>query len=374
MNFIIKGLICILYSVRVRFILYKKISSIYNNLPSVIKIPKDNMQIHKKIWKKLNNRLNTKWYKVFVSISGKDDPRYITEFDYHFNVELRLNHKGFSEAYCDKNIYHRNFQHDILPKIYLRNINGNFYDINYETINFENALNNIPKDCVKIIVKKAIQTGGGRGIDLFKRIADEWINCSGVKLTTDFLTKTFENSYLIQEYIEQHNYFSQFNQSSLNTVRLFTYRSVITNEVLMLNAVLRIGQPGSFVDNQASGGIACGINSQGKLNSFAVNKKGLRIDRFNNILFLNANPVFKYDEIVKLCLPMAAQFYYHRLLGFDFCVDQKGNVKLIEVNNKNNETNFFQMSNGPLFGDYTDEIITYCKQNKRHFSFDFDLS
>lgn len=370
---LIKKIIVLIYSLKLRIVLNKKISKIYNSLPSIAEIKSENIQKHKKIWQDLNSRLNIKWYKVFASINGIDDPRYITEYDYHFNVELRLNHKGFSEAYSDKNSYHRNFRNELLPEIYLRNINGDFYTIKYEYSEFEDTMNFLPDYCKKIIIKKATESGGGRGIELFTKRNNDWESREGKKLSVRYLDKYYGSDYIIQEYIDQHAYFSQFNQSSLNTVRLFTYRSVETNKVIPLHAVLRIGKPGSLVDNQASGGVACGIMKSGKLNSFAINKKGEKFDQFNKIVFSNADPVYKFDEIVQICLPLANQFYYHRLLGFDFCVDHRGDIRLIEVNNKNNETNFFQMNNGPLFGDYTDEIIQYCKYSKRKFNFDFDL-
>ena len=373
MNGLIKKIIVLIYSLKLRIVLNKRILKIFNSLPSIIDISSEKIQYHKKLWKDLNNRTNIKWYKVFASINGIDDPRYITEYDYHFNVELRLNHKGFSEAYSDKNSYHRNFMNELLPQIYLRNINGVFYTEKYEYTGFEDAMLLIP-DCIeKCITKKSTESGGGRGIELFTRNNAEWVSRDGEKLSVSYLDKQYGSNYIIQEYIDQHPYFSQFNQSSLNTVRLFTYRSVVSNEVIPLHAVLRIGKPGSLVDNQASGGIACGVKENGKLNSFAINKKGEKFDHFNTIVFSNADPVFKFDEIVKICLPLANQFYYHRLLGFDFCVDHRGNIRLIEVNNKNNETNFFQMNNGPLFGEYTDEIISYCKNSKRNFNFDFDI-
>ena len=81
----------------------------------------------------------------------------------------------------------------------------------------------------------------------------------------------------------------------------------------------------------------------------------------------------KFDEIVSHGLEIAKKFHYHRLLGFDFCVDEMGEVKLIEINNRNNEINFFQMNNGPLFREYTNEIIEFCSKNKKTVCFDLEI-
>jgi hypothetical protein len=285
-----------------------------------------------------------------------------------------LNNRTFSEAYCDKNFYHKYLDISLLPKVYLRNIDGVYYSEDYKTINQLTEIEEfIPQGVNKVIVKKAVDSGGGHGVELFTCDGNIWINADGKRLTKMYLEKTHVRNFIVQEYIDQHPFYSQFNESSVNTIRLFTYRSVKNNEIIPLQSVFRIGLPGAIVDNQASGGIACGIQAGGELNSFAVSKKGGKFESFNGILFRDVPKLFKYDEIVKLGLGIANKFHYHRLLGFDFSVDSKGNIKLIEVNNRNNEINFYQMNNGPLFREYTDEVIDYCAQNKKTVCFDFEI-
>jgi hypothetical protein len=70
---------------------------------------------------------------------------------------------------------------------------------------------------------------------------------------------------------------------------------------------------------------------------------------------------------------LAGRFPYHRLLGFDLCVTSEGRLRLLEVNVKNLEINFFQMSLGPLFGPHTQEVIDYCRSSKRSVVLDFAL-
>lgn len=352
----------------------RKINRIYNSIPIKKTIPGENIQRHISIWKKLGSKPNLKWYKSYASINGNESPEYITEIDYYNKVELILNNRTFSEAYCDKNFYHKYLNNTLLPKIYLRNIQGVYYSQKYETLSAINDIDAVISGSeMQIIIKKTIDSGGGRSIDLFVKNGKHWRNSGGHLLTFDYLERVFGKNFILQEYIKQHPYFSKFNSSSLNTVRLFTYRSVKTNEIIPLQAVLRIGLPGSIVDNQASGGVSCGINSHGKLNKFVINKKGERFDVFNQVSFNELEAVVKFDEIVSHGLEIAKKFHYHRLLGFDFCVDEMGEVKLIEINNRNNEINFFQMNNGPLFREYTNEIIEFCSKNKKTVCFDFEI-
>lgn len=373
MDLLLKKIIVFFFDLKRKIILRNKISDIYRHLQVKVKISVDNLEKHKSLWMNLGSKPDLRWYKVYAAISRIDDPRYITEFDYYSKIEPTLNNRSFSEAFCDKNLYHKYIDIDLLPEVFLRNIHNHYYTENYEQINIiEDIEKYIPLQQEKIILKKAIDSGGGRGVFLFIKNGNTWQDQNGHILTKEFLKMTLGKNFVIQKYIQQHPFFSQFNSSSVNTIRLFTYRSVRTNEIIPLQAVLRIGTHGSYVDNMASGGIACGLNAKGILNKFGVNKKAEKIFSYNGIEFEQVGPVYCYDKIVATGLKLAKIFYYHRLLGFDFCVDNLGAVKLIEVNNRNNEINFFQMNNGPLFREYTEEIIDYCKENPRNFLIDFE--
>lgn len=374
MNVIIKKIVVFIYKLRIRVIVNKKISGIQKSINDKIQLSKINILKHRELWGRLNSNPNLNWYRVFASVNGIDDPRYITEYDYYVHVEPCLNHKTFCEAYSDKNFYHRIIYGNLLPKVYYRLIDGVLYDQDYKRISADGHFGErIANDEKKIIIKKSFDTGGGRGVSLAKRIGSEWVENHGKKIDWDYLRKVFNHNFVVQEYIEQHPFFSRFNESSVNTIRLFTYRSVKNNEVIPLQSVLRIGQSGSIVDNQASGGISCGINKDGFLNSFAVSKYGEKILSHNGVLFSQEGLIYKFHEIISTAKQIASDYYYHRLIGFDFCVDKNSDIKLIEINTKNNEINFFQMNNGPLFGEYTNEVIDFCAGNRKTWCFDFDL-
>jgi hypothetical protein len=76
-------------------------------------------------------------------------------------------------------------------------------------------------------------------------------------------------------------------------------------------------------------------------------------------------------EIRDTALEVASCYRYSRLLGLDFAVDKGGEVILIEVNDSNNEINFFQMSSGPLFGTFTEEVVSLCRSLPRSFVIDY---
>ena len=353
----------------------KKISNIYKLLTNRISVKFDSnlLKAHKKKWSILKKPIIDKWLKVYTIIYGKCDINFIPENIYYNIVEPRLNNKMFDMAYADKNFYDKHFDIDVFPYVYLRNINGVFYDHHYRNFNFsQKNLYDLFKNEKKVLIKKSIDTSGGRDVEILSKNGDIFINKYNQKLTKQYLLKNYHNNFLIQKYIEQHNYFKQFNNSSVNTVRVMTYRSVRNEEIMILSSVLRIGKPGSIVDNQASGGISCGINKKGELNDYIVDKYGNKKE-ITEILndFKNNIKVYKYNEIIKVAKKIAQKNLYHRILGLDFCVGINDKIYLLEINNKNIEINFLQMNNGPLFREYTDEVIEFCKNMPKSIVLDF---
>ena len=177
------------------------------------------------------------------------------------------------------------------------------------------------------------------------------------------MDKIYKSNYVIQQKLESHIELSKFNPSSLNTIRVLTYRSVNSNKINILNCVLRVGAEGAVVDNSRAGGVAIGIDSAGRLNNFATDKSGSKKFKLSEYDLSKKFSIPKFDNILQLAKTIAAKNIHHRLLGLDMVVNESGNINCVEVNNKGNEINFFQFNNGPLFGEFTDEIAEYCFDN-----------
>ncbi|MDD3014771.1 MAG: sugar-transfer associated ATP-grasp domain-containing protein [Candidatus Gastranaerophilales bacterium] len=352
-----------LHKVRVSY--KRKINKIYVNImkKQIYSDIKLDINKHTEKWNVLNKRINPYWYRTYSYISGIDDINYVPEDLFYGIIEPALNDFSLTSAYADKNFYNKYYPDlDIFPETLLRNINGIFYDSNYEYL--KDNIENYFKDEMKIIVKPSLDSGGGRKVHIFYRKNDNfYYNNQGEKFSINYLNKNLERDYLIQKCIESGDYFRKLNETSLNTVRIFTYRSVKTNNVIINNSVLRIGKKGSEVDNQASGGISCFIDKNGQLSKYAIDKYGNKYFYLPSNLdtkFSDLSEIPKFNEIKEIAKEIAKRNYYHRLLGLDFCVDSKDNIKLVEINNQENEINFFQMFGSSLFGEYTDEVIEYC--------------
>ena len=353
-----------LLELKTAFLIYKKTVVIKRTLGSYNKIDNEIYNQHKRIWAPIYHKFKKINLDIYCYISGIISSYYIPEIVYYNIVEPTLNNRNFSHAYSDKNIYDLLFEEkNLFPQTVLRRINGVYYDEEYKNISLTPLyFQNIIKKFNKIILKPSTGTGGGRNVVMFE-LNNNVIRSKENILNIEYLENIRYQNFILQEYIEQSDYFAQFNKSSLNTIRMFTYRSCYSEKIDVLSSVLRIGREGSIVDNQAAGGISIGIKKDGTLNNFAINKYGSKFTSFNGYDFTNYNRIPQYDAMKRIAIYIAERMLYTRLLGIDISYDKNEKIRIIEINVKNIEINFLQMNNGPLFQSEVNEIIQYCRRN-----------
>lgn len=371
----IKKIINFLIELKADFLSNKKLKKIKHNLVGVSQNQSSTNEYLKR-WSILKSKPSVSYPKIFSAINGISSSAYVPENIYYNRIESVLNNKAFALAYADKNFYERFLrQHkNRFPDSILRGINGVFFDADYNFVKKNDDILSQFIENESYILKPSTETSGGANVSLV-RLNNRKISYQDAQLNpVDFiriLANQYKGNFVIQKKIIQQSWFKDFNDSSLNTVRIFTYRSVLNEVVHPLHAVVRFGRPGSIVDNQAAGGLTCGINNEGKLNDFACEKYGIIHRELPFVKTKSGQDIPFFKDMKTLAQEIAPFYGYHRLLGFDFCVDANYQVRLLEINCKNIETNFLQMNNGPLFGSLTDEIIDYCKKHPKSVVLDF---
>lgn len=330
-----------------------------NKVDSVIK------KNFRNLWRPISKLPAYNYLKLYSGISGIESFKYVPENLYYTNIEPKLNNRLFTPAYADKNFYEKLLPdyREYFPRTILRGINGSIFDENYYPLNLNsNTLHRIIEKEKSYILKPAIESSGGQRVLLFK--SDYFDDINSFKILLKKL-KSYNGNFSFQEQVQSNTWFSNFHPESLNTLRLVTYRSIKDEEINVLSMVLRFGTGSNIVDNQAAGGMTIGINENGNLNNFLIDKYGRKYlvrEKFNfDIEF--AVPFFQ--EIKLVAIEIAKHFKYHRLLGFDIAIDKNNAIKIIEINLKNLEINFLQMNNGPLFKNFTKEIIDFVKESKK---------
>jgi len=300
----------------------------------------------KKYWKKYTKKINPCWHKYYSSRNGVYDVRYIPDDLYYTTIDQHFNNRKFGWGVNDKNYYALWFSEVPQPKIVLRKINGIIYNEDYKIISIQEAINKCLEES-KVIVKPAIETGGGKGIKF-------WSKEDGTDQLEEILFNSNKN-LVIQEILVQHKSLSKIHSSSINTVRIISL--LFKDEVHILSSVLRMGIDGSKVDNASAGGITCGINEDGRLKDIAYSAHGIKYEKHPQGYVFNNCVIPSYEKILALVKNQHEKMAHFRLISWDIAIGKDENPILIEANLRKGELDFHQFNNGPLFGDLTDEVL-----------------
>jgi len=334
-----------------------------NRIPNK-RAPKENEWAQK--WSVLGNA-NPIYYRLFSHYIGQD-LNIIPEDICRNIVEPILSPLRYASYYSDKNMFDKLLGHEVMPQTIFRRMHGFYYNKEYKRIDIQTdmQLHSILNDsgCRKIVIKPTIDSCSGNNVRLFEQTGSQWFEIdSGHELNLEYLKNYYGDNIIAQECVEQSSSMSYFNNTSVNTLRLTVYRSVVTDECHVPSAIIRIGKTGSLVDNAHAGGGYVGIKSDGTLCNKVLNQFGETTTTFNGIDFNTKHKIAEWDKVVEFAKQIGANIPHHRLLALDIMIDKGGVPKLIEFNCVGYAMWLFQFTMGSAFGEYTDEIIEYCKDN-----------
>lgn len=320
-------------------------------------------------WSVLGQRPDAIYFDVFAHYIG-ESPNIVPENICHDIIERILNPVHYDGYYADKNNFDKLFPKGVLPTTILRKMNGFYLDAEYRMVEVDNtyllkALNNSGFD--KVIVKPTLDSCSGRGVKLAIKDKYYWtVVGDNVPFSYDYLQTNYGADLIIQEALTQCDYMSQFNPTSVNTLRLTVYRSVKTNQCCVPSAIMRIGGKGSIMDNAHTGGGYTALKLDGTLGDKVLDQYGKAVTVFNDIDFTQRHKIPNFSKIIDFAKKVGECVLNHRLLALDIMIDTEGNPRLIEFNTGTTGAYsmwFFQFTWTPAFGEYTDEIIDYCKEH-----------
>jgi hypothetical protein len=311
----------------------------------------------------LFHKSDLKWFDFYYSVYGKPDPNFISVPDYLY-IETCLNDRMLINGIKEKNFYNKYWTGIPTPATALRRINGLYYDDKFQKIDRKDIMTFLNRH-KKLILKPSLDTGGGKSILVFEN-NNGIFNNGEFNLNPEFID-SYSRDFIIQEFIIQHSFFSRFNPSCNNTIKIFVYRSIKDDSINLLHAILWIGAKGSFLDHDHWGGFGLSINGENKLNKYALDMYGNKYESVNNIVLSSLGKVPAMHEMKALANKVANNIYYARLLALDFTVNSNGDPLLLEMNCYHNGIHQHQMHNGGLFNEFTKEILDYCQSYQPRF-------
>lgn len=328
---------------------------------------------YKKNLRKYNFRPSKRDFLVFRNFfieKGSDPsliiPAYISN---NFTTPV-LNPIKDTKYFEDKNMFDKILPKSFLPVTYYRRINSKWYDINYNLINIHEVLkglNDLGKE-EKIIIKPSKDTSSGKGVMIFIRENNEFINpISYDKLTVEFINYFWgNNDIIIQEAIKQSDYLSLFCKTGVNTLRIVSYHSPIDGKCHIIWSGLKIAAAGQFVDNAHAGGIVVEIDKNGRLAKYGADQYGNKFFNFNGINFSDKiYTIPNYKLIIKFIERATKYLFPHRFISFDIAVDNNNLPKIIEFNLRGYSGWYCQFAGSPMYGEKTEEILSYVSQNRK---------
>ena len=287
------------------------------------------------------------WHRYFYKRTGVYSPLYIPTSLYYTDIIGRINQMKFERAYSDKNLTEFILKGIKYPETVLKNMNGYFY-LDGQAVDRETAIFAC-RNLDDVIIKPTMQSHGS-GVKKFS--SRDGITTIDNE-TVDHLFRRYRSDYIIQRVVHQHSQLAALNPSSVNTIRILTYRSGM--EILVPYTVIRIGRQGWDIDNETAVGISTRINKDGTLARYAFGAPGNDyVEITDTGAILEGYQIPSYDEAIDTVKRLHLQLPYFNLIGWDISIDTEGDPVLIEWNVW---PELSQSANGPAFGEYTERIL-----------------
>ncbi len=315
-------------------------------------------------WKQYGIRFkNYDWFQWYYGFTGIKSPKFIPKQIHVKTILPYYNERGgiqFSRAVSDKNLFYDILPELNFPELILKSIDGAFFDGSDQYIcGSDRLLDLLTSEQGERIVKRSIDTGLGKSVKKYsimdekdaQRLLDDWKD---------------ESNYIVQKAIKQHPFFARFNESSVNVLRINSI--CINGKVEIHTPILRFGYPGWVTDVTFIDGLedvrVIGITEDGCLMDDVVSLQGKRWKLGEVVKDPENRKIPCWNEIVALIKENAPKLKHIGRIGWDVTVSEDGKPVVIEYNINYPGSFLSQIAAGPLFGEYTDTVLEFLKDEK----------
>lgn len=322
-------------------------------------------------WKKYEKQKNLYFKKwgfdvsqmdaaYYSAVSGVKADHYVTRSMAVHYIYPYLDRYDFVPAYMDKNaqkalLHLPDASIDVqTTEDVVCNSNGVFFDGQGREISENDAVEVLVSYGKDTILKPTVETYGGHGV--------QKVSAGVTREEIKSLFKKYRYDFTFQKMVEQHEIMARFNPTSVNTIRVVTYRKP-NRERKILYACVRFGGEGSVMDNVCSGGGFTGVDIvTGKLKDrrrycYLTTEIPMLPDAMpNEIPFWN--------QIKEAALLFHGRLPQLDIIGWDFAVSPEGTPVLIEFNPRPGVG--LQVAVGPMFSkEDLDELMEHVSKVKR---------
>lgn len=327
------------------------------------KIDKELAEEVKDYWKdKTEKYIDPTLHTAFMNITGRKDARLITTGLYHYEIMPVLNDYSMTEYYGDKNIYDLVLGTSNSAITVLRNIRGKYFDKDYNNIGPEEAKQILLNNVEKGLIIKPSKSNNGLGIKKLN-ILDNEIYVGKKRISIYQLLDEYKGNFIIQEMLKQHPNMAAPHPDSVNTIRMITFRW--KNEIRYLMAFARFGSNGDIRDN-ATVDISprVGVKDNGEFFEYGVSQN---LEKFTHhpttgYDISKLEPIPNYDEFKQFVINRHKNLLHVDVVSWDIAVGVDGKPVFIEANFKGSISFYQLVTQKPFFGDLTEEVMEYVKE------------
>ena len=341
-----------------RIVIRKRTTKLIDKSKRNIKLSREQKKEYSAFWKRYYKHPSLVWVKFYTKMYGKFDKRFVPEDYFYAYINRIINERKFASYASDKNKFDLIFAGFKQPNTIGRKVNGIYFDKNYLPISVDGIINNAKKCKIGVIAKPARDSSQGNGISAF--FVDDKDFC--IELKT-FL-ESHKKDVIVQEIISnQHKVFKELNPTTINTTRIMSYIDDYGN-VHILSRYTRFGSSkAQIVDNTHQGGGRCVFDENGQFRSYGLDSNYEKISaNFDNkqlsLFSIDKKIIEGIDDFVKKLHCRVPNF---RIVSWDICVLDDGMPCFIEMNVNNPAFNAHQIFNGPIFKDFSEEILERSK-------------
>ena len=306
---------------------------------------------------------NYDWHRMYYAVTGIHDPRFLPQPFTELVLYPFYNRLDFVGAYADKNMFSSILPRMQFPECIGSKINSCYFDADGHYLG--DSVTDAVVDSLfaafseksrsgshDIIVKESIGSYMGLGVQKVRILSKDDLR--------DFLVNHKSENVILQTVIRQHPFFSQFNQDSVNIMRLTTWQN--HGSVHVFSPCVRFGIPGSHTDVALRNGVeivnAAGISTDGTVEDLYWTLEGEK----KPLQHLSSKKVPCWNEVIQCITAGALQMPHFRVIGWDITVNDQNQVICIEYNLKTPGTVSYQFAHGPFAGEHTDDYLAFLKE------------
>ena len=305
-----------------------------------------------------NKEIDPYIHIAFMNLTGVQDTRLIPQTIMRREILPVFNDYDKSLFYGDKNIYDIVIDPPRSVETLIRNINGNYFDMEHNSIDSSKAIEILLSQDRDLIIKPS-QTNNGTGIKKVT-IKDNCIYFDDEIVTFNYLEDLYEENFMIQKIAQQHPNIAAPHPASINTLRMVTFRW--KNEIHHLLTFARFGSNNDIRDNgDVETSPRIGVTDSGEFFKVGVSQNGQTFTHHpsTGYCFADLEPIPNFDEFKQFVIDCHKRILHLNFASWDIIVGVDGKPIFLEVN-FGGSTSFYQLATRQsIFGDLTEEVLAH---------------